>query len=423
MSSIIVLRNRTYYLRRRVPARFAAVESRKTVWVSLKTDSKALAEKKASLVWESLIVGWEAQLAGCSDDAVERFEAAREIAARHGFRYFPIHDLQNLPFEDILTRVELLLSRNNDGLVPPILGTVEVPGLTVSEALEAYWELTPDQVRGKSPDQRRRWVNPRKKAIQNFIKVVGDVPVSQITRNVMLNFRAWWMERIVEENLTPNSANKDFSHLSNVLKTVNDLKGLGFDLPLHGLTLKEDDKRERLPFSDDWIQNRLLAPNALSGLNDEARAIFLGMVNTGYRPSEAAGLTGERIRLDDEVPHIAIAPAADRQIKNRSSRREIPLTGVSLTVFQNFPNGFPHYRSKPATLSGTVNKFLRENGLMESNQHVMYSLRHSFEDRMLRAGIDERVRRELMGHSLGRQKYGQAGGLRFKLAELKRMAF
>ena len=176
-----------------------------------------------------------------------RFEATHEIAARHGFGYLPIRDLQNLPFEDILARVELLLSRNNDGLVPPILSTVEVLGLTVSEALKANWELTPDQVRGKSPDQRRRWVNPRKKAIHNFIKVVGDVPMSQITRNVMLNFRTWWMERIVEENLTPNSANKDFIHLSNAMKTVNDLKRLGCDLPLHGLALKEDDKRERLP--------------------------------------------------------------------------------------------------------------------------------------------------------------------------------
>ena len=92
------------------------------------------------------------------------------------------------------------------------------------------------------------------------------------------------MARIVEENLTPDSANKDFIHLSNVLKTVNDLKGLGFDLPLHGLALKEDDKRERLPIIDDWIQNRLLAPNALSGLNDEARAIFLGMVNCPASP-------------------------------------------------------------------------------------------------------------------------------------------
>lgn len=42
---------------------------------------------------------------------------------------------------------------------------------------------------------------------------------------------------------------------------------------------------------------------------------------------------------------------------------------------------------------------------------------------MLPAGIDEFVWRELMGHSFGRQKYGQAGGLAFEAEELSRMAF
>jgi len=253
--------------------------------------------------------------------------------------------------------------------------------------------------------------------------VVGDLAIAQLKRADFLDFRSWWLERIAEENLTPNSANKDLIHLSDVLKTVNELKGFDFDLPLHKLTLQDGDKKERLPFSDDWIRDRLLASDALSGLNGEARAIFLGMINTGYRPSEAAGLTAERIRLDHEVPHIVIAADETRQIKNRTSRREIPLTGISLDVFREFPKGFPHYREKPANLSATANKFLRENGLMESDAHVMYSLRHSFEDRMLRGRIDERVRRELMGHSLGRQKYGQAGGLAFKAGELARIAF
>jgi integrase len=146
------------------------------------------------------------------------------------------------------------------------------------------------------------------------------------------------------------------------------------------------------------------------------------MINTGYRPSEAAGLTAGRIRLDHEVPHLVIASDETRQIKNKTSRREIPLTGVSLEVFKAFPGGFPRYREKPASLSGTVNSYLRENRLMESGRHVMYSLRHSFEDRMLRGRIDERIRRELMGHSLGRQKYGQGGGLAFKAGELARIA-
>lgn len=421
----ITLRGKTWHLRRRVPSRFSAVEPRHEIWVSLKTDSRQLAEQKAPAVWDSLVAGWEAQLAGGSEVGAARLEAARAIAASHGLTYRPIRDVEDLPLDELLARVELLQRRDwtvNVAAAPAVLGMVEVPSMTVSEALSAYWKLTPDRILGKSQDQKRRWENPRKKAIRNFIEVVGDIPLAQLKRADVLDFRSWWLERIAEENLTPNSANKDLIHLADVLKTVNELNGFDLDLPLHKLTLKDGDKKERLPFSDGWIRDHLLAPDVLSGLNPEARAIFIGMINTGYRPSEAAGLTAERIRLGDAVPHIVIAPDATRQIKNRTSRREIPLTGVSLAVFQEFPTGFPHYREKPATLSATVNKFLRENGLMESDAHVMYSLRHSFEDRMLRGRIDERVRRELMGHSLGRQKYGQAGGLAFKAGELARIA-
>ncbi|MEO9515208.1 MAG: integrase, partial [Paracoccaceae bacterium] len=108
---------------------------------------------------------------------------------------------------------------------------------------------------------------------------------------------------------------------------------------------------------------------------------------------------------------------------NKNSKRVIPLVGVSLEAMRAFPNGFPTYRESDATLSATVSKYLRANGLMESDKHVMYSLRHSFEDRLLRAGVDDRVRRDLMGHSLDRERYGQGGGLAFKAKMLQRIAF
>ncbi len=60
---------------------------------------------------------------------------------------------------------------------------------------------------------------------------------------------------------------------------------------------------------------------------------------------------------------------------------------------------------------------------MESEDHVMYSLRHSFEDRLLRAGVDERVRRDPMGHGLNRERYGLGGGLAFKAEMVQRVAF
>ena len=75
------------------------------------------------------------------------------------------------------------------------------------------------------------------------------------------------------------------------------------------------------------------------------------------------------------------------------------------------PQGFPRYRDKPG-LSATINKFMRENGLMETPAHTVYGLRHSFEDRQLAAGVDERIRRDLMGHALTHERYGKGASLR-----------
>jgi integrase len=233
--------------------------------------------------------------------------------------------------------------------------------------------------------------------------------LSDISGDDMLDFRQWWTEKLESEDLTPNSANKDLIHLGSVLKTINKRKRLGLVLPLTDLSFKGGENRQRPPFSVEWIKTKLLAPGALAGLNTEARCIVLGMVNTGYRPSEGASLGRDQIRLEDKVPHISIEPLG-RQLKSAYARRIIPLAGVSLEAFKECPDGFPRYADNPS-LSATVNKFLRANGLMETQGHSLYSLRHSFEDRMLAAGIDDRIRRDLFGHRLTRERYGKGASL------------
>jgi integrase len=226
----------------------------------------------------------------------------------------------------------------------------------------------------------------------------------------MLDFRQWWLEKIEAEDMSTNSANKDLIHLGNVLKTVNKMKRLGLVLPLSDLSFKEGEAKQRPPFSDAWIRDRLLAPGALDGLNAEARCILMVMVNTGARPSELASLTADQIRLNDNVPHISIEPVG-RQLKSKNARRVIPLVGVSLEAMRGHPGGFPRYRVNSAGLSATINKHLRVHGLLETPQHTLYGLRHAFEDRQLAAGVDERVRRDLMGHSLNRERYGKGASL------------
>lgn len=58
------------------------------------------------------------------------------------------------------------------------------------------------------------------------------------------------------------------------------------------------------------------------------------------------------------------------------------------------PNGFPHYRDL----------FLTEN-------HVIYSFRHSFEKRMLETGLNYGLRCLLMGHTNNRPASGDGGSL------------
>ncbi|WP_106353499.1 DUF6538 domain-containing protein [Yoonia maritima] len=379
---MIRLRGKKYQLYRRVPTRYQVVEPRTQINLSLHTDSKSIATDKANTIWAQLIEGWEARLAGDTSDADKRLEAAKELAAVRGFRYLDVGRVAALPLEEVLRRVEAVPSHNG---IPDrheataTLGGAPGAKITVSGALEIYWKLTTDKVLGKSPDQLRRWKNPRIKAIKNFISVIGDVVINDISADNMLDFREWWMHRIQNDGLTANAANKDLVHLSGILKTVNTMKRLNLVLPLSDLSFKQSEAGKRPPFSKEWIKEKLLAPDAMSGLNREAHAIVLAMINTGARPSELAALTPECIKLEADVPHISIE-AVGRHLKSRNAKRVIPLLGVSLDALREFPLGFPRYRGSSASLSATVNKFLRDNTLMETEKHTLYGLHHSFED-------------------------------------------
>ena len=408
----LVRRGSTWQLRRRVPVRYRSVEPREVVWISLHTDSETVARGKAERAWAQMIEAWEARRAGDTEDAEARHAAAQEVARVRGHRYLDAGAVAQLPTERLVERVEAVAApagAPDRSETAALMGTVPAPGITVTRALALYWELAREKTLGKSADQLRRWKNPRIKAVGNFVSIVGDKPLEEITRDDMLEFRQHWLERIETGEVTANSANKDLIHFGEVLRTVDRMKRLDLDLPLGELSFREGESRTRPPFSRDWIRDRLLPPGALDGLNPEARGLLLGMINTGYRPSEGAALTAETIRLDHDVPYISIEPDG-RQLKSKHARRVIPLTGVSLAAFREFPEGFPRYRGSAAP-SAAINKYLRENGLLETPDHSVYSLRHAFEDRMLAAGIDERIRRDLFGHRLDRERYGAGASL------------
>lgn len=122
----------------------------------------------------------------------------------------------------------------------------------------------------------------------------------------------------------------------------------------------------------------------------------------------------EHIHLDVPVPCNSIRPTEDMEIKTQSSIGNIPLVGVSLEAMKRAPNGFPHYRDRNDLLSQSLVKAFRNRDLFATENHVIYSFRHSFEKRRLEAGLDYGLRCLIMGHAANRPAYGDGGSLTYR---------
>ncbi|WP_167620075.1 tyrosine-type recombinase/integrase [Paracoccus ravus] len=302
-----------------------------------------------------------------------------------------------------------------------ILGAVEAPAVTLSGALAEMIQFAAvERLSGKSEAQVSRWRTTRDRAVANFVKVCGDLPMKEISRANAQAYREAWAARIKAGEVGPNSANKDIGTISDLFRTWAEYHALELPNPFAKLRFKGvKTKTKGVPFSVQFIRDKLLRPGALARMNDEARDVLLIMVNTGARPSEIVGLTAEGFALGANVPHIDISKQAGRVLKTQTSPRQIPLLGVSLEAARRIVarGGIARYRDRADTWSAVVNKFLSENGLRETPEHSAYSLRHSFEDRLTEAGVDDRIRAELMGHKYERPDYGRGGSL-----ELRRKA-
>lgn len=437
-----------WHYNRRVPARYALFDNRKRIRVSLKTTSlEAARERRDAMVkaddlyWASLcgVDGAEssAQSARAQHTiAQRRYEAASNRAMARGFTYSPAEELaKTAALEELVERIRLVESKDSGrkskreaAEAEALLGGASPPPVSISEAFEIYCEqIASDELLGKSEVQKKSWIKTQKRGVQYLIDLIGDKPILSITRQDAQSFYNWWRERIEPKPGKPalkaNTANRDIGCVRKLFSAYTQFIGEeDRPNPFRNLAFKDKGKGEVPPFDDTWVRSRILKPDALETMNEEARLIVLALIETGCRPSEIANLEPEDVILDHEVPHIRIQPKAHREIKTRASIRDIPLVGVSLEALRQAPNGFSRYRDKPNLLSATLMKAFKSRGLFPTPQHKIYSFRHSFEKRMLEAGIDRDLRMTLMGHANSRPEYGDGGSLEFRRDELLKIA-
>jgi integrase len=425
MQSYVFRRGEYYYYRRRVPGYVLPFETRTSIKISLGTRDEKEAHRKAAIYNDYIEDFWRSLIkANGHTDRDAAYRAAVKLAKAHGFAYKSVAEIAKAPLEEVMERVRVAAASIEQAqVIAAVLGGIDAPTMMLGDCLQKLWPLCADRLVNKSDHQIRKWKNPRIAAWNGFLSVVGDKPLHEVARGDILKYRQWWMDRVAEETAVAGTVNKNLLYVRDILQMVCVAQEVDKDIDaLFARTRLKELDNSRPPFEVTFVQQTLLTGNALAGLNTEARLLIFAMADTGARESELIGLQTGDILLEEKIPHIWIRARDDHALKTLHSERKIPLVGSSLYAFSQLPMGFSHYRNAD-TVSTTINKYLRENNLKPTDDHSLYSLRHTFKDRLRDAGAPEEVIDELMGHRSRGPKYGRGHMLETKHEWLKKIAF
>ncbi|MEO0612614.1 MAG: DUF6538 domain-containing protein [Pseudomonadota bacterium] len=445
-------RNGRWYYQRRVPKRFKPYDDRGVIKTALKTDSIEVARFRRDALeaadddyWNSMLFLEDGEV-GESDanrfrETLERrYRAASSRALARGFVYAPIEQIvDTADLSELLDRINVVKSVDKgrpscaeEVEAEAMLGTAEEPPVPISKAMEIYQtKIALPRLIKKSPEQKQLWKATLDRSLRYFVEEMGDLGIAEITREHGQKYFEFWNGKVMPEDenskpISPKTAARHFGDIRNLYTEY--FKYLGEEQrqnPFRNLNFKTrrgKKTRKHPPFPDKWVREKLLTPEALNGISREIALSTLMIVETGCRPSEIINLRPEDIVLDHDVPHLVIADRDDREVKTETSVRKIPLVGVSLEAAKRAPNGFPKYHDKSNSFSAAASAAYRRRGLFPTKRHVIYSFRHSFEDRMKEAHIDFELRTLLMGHSTERPEYGTGGSLAYRRDELLKIA-
>lgn len=431
-----------YTARLQVPIQFQSIIKKTEIWQATGTsDYDEAIEFRIS--WKRRkLAEWNAMLAGADPpSAKSRYEIAAELTASRGFAYRTAEELATGPLEDLMSRFASLNSSKDapsSAVTSALLGAATRPKLTITEVAESMQDRFPEDVRYKNERQknvwRSRWTRPAAKVVE----LLGSDPVfTEIHRiNQALPFRDALRDRIIEGDILGRSAQKEIQLLNLMWEKFHESLGVDErEMPFSpfaglgkGFSKLDEEEGRKLQVPLHIIEEKIIPQGALEFMNPQARDITLALVETGGRQSEITDIPPHSIFLDAPVPHIWIRRETGmwaREIKNRQSKRKIPLVGVALEAFRRNPEGFPQYRHK-GTYSAAANKALHAHGVLPEDVTIG-GLRHSFESRLKDASVENDDRAELMGHSVkkarGREVYGDDMELRKKLAWHRRIMF
>jgi len=152
-----------------------------------------------------------------------------------------------------------------------------------------------------------RKIDPLKNACKQLVSHLGDnKKISDLTKADAKSFYDSLRDRIYDDEITANTANKYLTHLRVLLSEYYKEIDLDTNCVFSRMNFKEN-KNRRSAFNISHIKKEWIESDALSPLNDDLRFIVLAMIDSGCNFKELCGIDPEQdIHLQAEIPHIIL---------------------------------------------------------------------------------------------------------------------
>lgn len=251
---------------------------------------------------------------------------------------------------------------------------------------------------------------------KNVVPLLGDLPIEELDREMANGY----VEARLKQGVKTATVAREVNTIRAALGVVIKEKSLRIANQFESLTIRglgEDSKRQ-LPFS---LEEHRALIKACAGKKDDIRVLTLLCCLTGARIAEIVGLRVKDVHLDGELPYLNVIDYEKRSLKNKNSRRQIPLVALGVTMLRDYLAAnqseflFPRYMGsigvKANSASITVNNFIRTIAPNKTS----HSSRHAMQDLMRNAGVHKSLSDEIGGW--GKSGISDRYGLGYSMAQ------
>jgi integrase len=336
--------------------------------------------------------------------------------------------------------------------IPDVLAEGGAVGGTFREAFEGWNKERP---RGKGT------VHEYKRAVEMFIQLHGDLPVAVYKKSHARKYRealqdvpqlrtgellkaglpelsAWGRKHPDAPKVAPATINKQLGALGAIAEWAFAKGVIPEDTPWTNPFAKmrvQGEQSGRTSFETPELQLLFAAPVFTrheypeGGHGPAAFWLPILALFNGARQAELAGLTAADVQEEPETStplfHFTANAALGKKLKTNSSQRIVPVhEGLIRLGFMEYVGDVRRREGESAFLFPLVapdrgragvpaysqwfGRYLRNQGVKDRNK-VFHSFRHSFKDALTQQGVEEELRKALMGHAWASSAHGGYG--------------